>query len=177
MPNKYDTVSSQVRFSNKYWDYNLDIYKLPDGSEGEYHYVHSRGATFIIPKLDEDVFILTKQYRYLNKKYSIEFPGGGQVEGLSSQDNARKELLEETGYTAERIKLIGTFNPFNGVTDEICSIFLADGLTFYGMMPDITEEIEVIKLTKQEIINQIANGEIWDGISLAAFSIFYFGNY
>ena len=63
------------------------------------------------------------------------------------------------------------------MTDEVCSIYLADDLKFYGSMPEASEEIDVIKINKQEIINMIAKGEIWDGISLAAFSIFYFGNF
>jgi len=68
--------------------------------------------------------------------------------------------------------LIGKFNPFNGVTNEICSIYIASKFTQSEPKPDKSEEIEIYKLTKSEINKKIEKGEIWDGMTLAAWSIF-----
>ncbi len=172
MIEKYKTLSSKIQHSNPYWDYYLEKYVMPSGAEGEYHYVKSRGATMVVPQISSDTFILTRQYRYLNKKYSIEFPGGGIKHGLDPITNAREELLEETGYTAGSIEKIGEYNPFNGVTNEICSIFVASDLTFSQSNPDESEEIEILELTLSEIKELISTNQIWDGMTLAAWALF-----
>ncbi len=172
MTEKYKTVSSKILFSNPYWDYYFEKYILPSGNEGDYHYVKSRGATMVVPLSSSNTFILTRQYRYLNQRFSIEFPGGGIKQGLTPIDNAKEELLEETGYSAGYIKKIGEFNPFNGVTNEICSIFAAKDLTLLGSKPEESEEIELIELTGKEIIELISRNEIWDGMTLAAWALF-----
>ena len=166
------TIETLVRYTNPYWEYRNDKYSLPSGGIGDYHYVNSRGATMIIPRLNSDLFVMTNQYRYLNKKTSIEFPGGGLAEGLSYSANALSELKEETGYLTADFVLIGEFNPYNGVTNEICQIFLADNLVKCSAQPDDTEEFEILELSKNDIINKINKGEIWDGMTLAAWSIY-----
>ena len=50
---------------NPWWEYRKDSYTRPDGSEGEYYYIHTPGAAMIIPVTDEGKIILVKQYRYL----------------------------------------------------------------------------------------------------------------
>jgi len=95
-------IDSHKLFSNPYWDYYIDTYCLPDDSVGKYHFVHSRGSTIIIPLLNEFHFIMIGQYRYLNQKLSIEFPGGGIKKGKTPSQNAKEELLEETGLIANK---------------------------------------------------------------------------
>lgn len=174
MPSKYNTISSRTIISNPYWDYRLDDYILPNGNKSQYHYVWSRGSTFIIPEWDDDTFILTRQWRYLNQRYSIEFPGGGIEEGLSAFENATKELAEETGHCTKDLIFLGDFNPFNGVTNELCQVFVARNLELCYKKSDESEEIEIIKLNKSEIFQLIKKGEIWDGMTLAAWIMYLF---
>lgn len=168
----FDTISSQVIKVNPYWSYTLDSYIMPNGQPGDYHFVKSHGSVFIIPIADNGSFYLTAQYRYLNKKQSIEFPGGGVNPDYSIRDNAAKELAEELALKAEQLTEIGTFNPCNGITDEICTVFIASGLEVTIAAQDGTEQIEVITMTKTEINNAIKTKEIWDGMTLAAWSLF-----
>jgi len=167
-------ISSETKFRNPYWDYNFDLYKFPSGETGEYHYVHSRGSTFIIPRLQNKKYVLTKQFRYLNQKTSIEFPGGGIKPGLSFESNAFEELSEETGFTTDRLIPVGWFNPFNGATNEICSVFFAQNLIKSVAKPEQSEEFELLFLSEIDILNFIKQGVIWDGMTLAAWSLFYF---
>ncbi|MFC2131343.1 NUDIX domain-containing protein [Bacteroidota bacterium] len=171
---KYETISSDLKFRNPYWEYKVDRYVLPGGNIGEYHYVNSRGAGIIIPRLSDNTFVMVRQYRYLNNKVSIEFPGGGVPEGLSAIENAKKELIEEAGLEAGHIKAIGEYNPYNGVTNEICTVFLAEDLQKTEANPDETEEFEILTLSGKEINNKIINKEIWDGMSIAAWAFFHF---
>mgnify|MGYP000082868162 FL=1 len=177
MLKKLEQISSKVEIKNLYWQYNIDEYKQPNGNTGTYHYVDSRGSTMIIPEIKQDLYLLVRQYRYLNQKISIEFPGGGVREGVDFLQNAKNELLEETGYDAKQIIEIGEFNPFNGVTNEICKVFLMKDLIFLGAVPDDSEEFEFLKLSKIDIISHIKKREIWDGMTLAAWSLFVHSEY
>ncbi len=174
MLKKLETISTRILFENPFWEYHLDKYELPGGEEADYHLVHTRGSTIIIPVDNEGRITLIRQFRYPNDAVSLEFPGGGIKPDITPGENARQELREETGYKAGSIKLIGQFNPFNGVTDEICNVFVAVDLEYTGVEPDESEEFEIIKIDKDEIIDKIKTGEIWDGMTLAAWSIYYF---
>ncbi len=169
---EWQKISEKKLFGNNYWDYKLDIFKIGYKTEKEYHYVHTPGSTMVVPKLSNGNFLLVKQYRYLNRKLSIEFPSGGIIKGLSPKENALKELREETGFAAKRLVGIGYFNPFNGVTDEICNLFFAEELFASPLQADETEEFETLELTHQEIEAMIEQNEIWDGMTLAAWALF-----
>jgi 8-oxo-dGTP pyrophosphatase MutT (NUDIX family) len=169
---KWQKISEKKLFGNDYWDYKLDVFKMGDKEEKEYHYVHTLGSTMVVPKISTDKFLLLKQYRYLNKKFSIEFPSGGISKGFSPKENALKELREETGYAAKTLTEVATFNPYNGVTDELCHLFVADELYESPLPPDDTEEFEPIPLNAEEINSMILTNEIWDGMTLASWTIF-----
>lgn len=171
MFNKYSKLSEKIVCSNPYWEYKIDEYILPSGRKEFYYYAHTPGSTMIIPKLEEK-FIFTKQYRYLNQRLSVEFPGGGAKPELTPLENAKSELLQETGYFANELRQIGIFNPCNGLTDEICHVFLADKLIKMEQNLDESEEIEIILLTEEEVLEKIKSGEIWDGMTLASWSLF-----
>ena len=97
-------------------------------------------------------------------------------EGKTHEAMAHEELLEEAGLTANELTPLGWFNPMNGLSDEQCYAFLATGLREATAMPEASEEFEPVRLTLVEIDNLIARGEIWDGMTLAAYSLFRFRN-
>ncbi|MDH7516598.1 MAG: NUDIX hydrolase, partial [Bacteroidota bacterium] len=101
---------------------------MPDGSESEYHSIETPGSVMIVPVDGEGRFLMVRQYRYLNGRESLEFPGGGIVAGLTVEESAVRELVEEAGCVADDMRVLGTHNPWNGVTGELCTVFLARGL-------------------------------------------------
>ena len=156
---------------NPWWTYRKDDFELPSGTTGEYHYVHTNGASLVVPVAADGRILLVNQYRYLCARESIEFPCGGVKEGSSYSETAWNELREETGYRSDRLFLAGEFNPYNGVTDEICQVFIARNLVFVGADPDVTEEFEILQLTPSDLEQRIASGEIWDGMTIAAWAL------
>ena len=172
MKEKFTTLNTEILNDNGYWLYKHDKYIMPNGETGDFYYVNSRGATLIIPHTKRNTYILIRQYRYINKKFSLEFPGGGVKPNTGRLQNAREELKEETGMSAEKISLIGEYNPYNGVTDEICSIYYAEGLEAGETRFDDSEEIENVELTAGEIEENIRANEIWDGMTLAAWMLY-----
>lgn len=172
-----ERITTEVRDSNPYWQYRFDTYRHPGGETGEYYYVHTPGSVMVIPRIGNNSFVLLRQYRYLNRRESIEFPGGGLKPDTTIEWNARKELQEEAGYTAEALYMLGQFNPCNGVTDELCSVFLADSLSATHTEPDDSEEFEPVLLSAQEISEAIRRGEIWDGMTISAWHLFMVSDY
>jgi 8-oxo-dGTP pyrophosphatase MutT (NUDIX family) len=167
-------VSHSIIHENPYWQYGFDVYVKPDGgSEGEYHYVHSRGSVMIVPHCDNDTFLMTRQYRYLNQRVSLEFPGGGLLPGHTPEQQAQRELQEESGFAGDLAPL-GAFNPCNGITDEMSYAFLATNLVPApgDIRPDDSEEFERVRLSRKEIHAAIRSGELWDGMTLAAWQLY-----
>jgi ADP-ribose pyrophosphatase len=164
-------ISSEIKFKNPWWSYVIDQYILHTGKGAEYHYVHTHGSAFIVPMLGDGRFLMVSQYRYLNERESIEFPGGGIKEGEQPEEIAHKELIEETGYDGD-LQKVGIFNPYNGVTDEICHVYIARNLKSSNReMKDESEEFEVLTLSREEVEQKIKSNEIYDGMTLAAWSL------
>ena len=125
----------------------------------------------VVPVLPDGRLILVRQFRYLVQRWSEEFPCGGMARGVEADENARKELREEAGLTPKNLERIGGFAPFNGVSDEICHVYLARDLEETGAEPEVTEDITVVRRTVAEVEAAIDSGEIWDGMTIASFTI------
>jgi len=168
---RWKKIAGAIVHRNPWWSYRRDDVTLPSGSRGEYHYVHTPGSVMVVPRHADGRILLVRQYRYLNDRDSVEFPAGGIKEGQGSEAAARAELREEAGVEAGILEEIGQFNPFNGVTDELCVVFAARELSPCAAHPDETEEFEVLRCEEAEIRRMIADGRIWDGMTLAAWAM------
>ncbi len=165
-------ISSQIVHKNPWWEYKCDKIIRADGSEGEYCYVETPGNVVVIPLLDDGRLVLVRQYRYLNDKNGVEFPGGGMGKGESPAEAAKRELLEESGYTTENLIKIGAFEPSVGVIKDLSHVFLANELTLVQKpKSDPMESTEVLIRRIDEFENMIKQGEIWDGQVLAGWAL------
>jgi ADP-ribose pyrophosphatase len=168
---KWKKISTEVIHSNPWWTYKIDDYLFPGGKEGKYYYAFTFGSVFIVPLTESGKILMVKQYRYLNDRFSIEFPGGGIKKNEEPFFSARKELIEETGFDGD-IKKIGIYNPFNGVTNEICHVFIAKNLKPSNeFVKDDSEEFELGEYSVDEIEDMIYTNEIYDGMTLASWSL------
>ncbi len=148
-----------------------NLFELPGGKRGNYFYMHTNGSAMTIPVTDDGKILLIKQYRYLTDNASIEIPCGGIKDGQNDIDAARAELIEETGFDCKKLKKVGKFVPYNGLSDEYCTVFVAKLLHRVGAKPDETEQIEVMSATPEEINTWIRKGKIVDGMSIAGWII------
>ena len=164
---KWNKLGQKTVFKNDHWTYNLDQFEIEGITKSEYHYVHSPGSTMVIPKLKNNNLLLVNQFRYLNQKESLEFPCGSIESNLSREENALKELREETGMSG-KLNFIGEFSPYTGVSDEICSVFLATDLIESPLPSDLTEEFELVEFSINNFEKLIEDNSIWDGLTLSA---------
>jgi ADP-ribose pyrophosphatase len=170
---RWKKLASEVVIENAWWRYRKDVFEREPGKRGEYHYASTDGSAMVIPITAQGELVLVEQYRYLLDRASLEFPGGGVAAHETPLVAATRELAEECGL-AGSFTALGTFNPWNGVTDEMCHVYVADQVVTdtSGARPDATESFIVHRLSRSSFEASVANGRIWDGMTLAAFSIY-----
>lgn len=126
-------------------------------------------ANIVAITSNEEV-ILVKQYRYGTEKFTLEIPGGMIDKGETPEIAAKRELLEETGYLAKNLQLIGVADPNPAIQSNKCYMFLATELEFTGSTYlDNTEEVDIITVALNKIPDMIEKGEIAHSLVITAF--------
>lgn len=129
--------------------------------------VHQRPCAMVVP-WDGECFILVGLYRYVLDSFSWEFPSGN-VDGLSFEEMARRELKEEAGYVADLYENLGHFYLASGSSTESMQVYVATGLFHGDPEPDAGEEgIQSCRVTYRELCEMISDGRISDGPTIAA---------
>lgn len=140
----------------------------PSGGKGIYGKVHFKNIAIGIVPLDENYnTYLVGQYRFTINEYSWEIPEGGCL-NESPLDAAKRELLEETGLKADKWEQILEMYLSNSVTDELCFVFTAKGLTQHNSMPESTEDLSVKKLPFEEVYKMVVENKITDALTITA---------
>lgn len=169
MNNPWQTLNKQVVYDNDWIRVREDNVIRPDGKPGIYGIVQYKNKAIGILPIDEDGYVyLVGQYRYPLEQYSWEIPEGGCPEGEEPLQAAQRELLEETGLTADNWQLLGTAHLSNSVSNEEAFFFLATGLKQGIAQPDGTEELEYKRVKFTEALQMVASGEITDALSVLA---------
>lgn len=160
-------------YSGRILNLDVDRVRFPDGSEGELEMVRHPGASAVLPFASDPAgndpqLLLIRQYRYAAERYLYEVPAGRLDPGEAPLDCATRELLEETGCTAERVEFLTTIFTTPGFTDERIHLFMASGLTTGESSREADEFIEVVTRPMSEVLRLIERGEIVDGKTIIA---------
>jgi ADP-ribose pyrophosphatase len=114
--------------------------------------VNCKGIVAVVPVTNNKEVLLTRQFRPPVNGYVIEFPAGLNDREDTLEEAAKRELLEETGYTAREMIFLTEGPMSSGASGEILTVFLAKGLEFKGIGErDETEDIEVLKVLINEL--------------------------
>ena len=103
---KETKISSKIIFQGRLLDVRKDEVELPNGKTSTREWINHPGAVCIIPVLSNGDIALIRQYRYPVKKEMIELPAGKLDLNERPEVCAKRELEEETGYYAEKIKFL-----------------------------------------------------------------------
>jgi ADP-ribose pyrophosphatase len=148
---------------------NLDLVTLPDGENKTFSYVELTKGVCILPITEDHEVLCLKQYRHAIKSWEWELPAGAIDNGDTSPlDTAKRELEEETGFTAEHWLELGSFYPSPGSTNEEIFLFAAAGLTATEQNLENSEQIELHKISMEKLKDLVKNGEFNHGAGLAA---------
>ena len=144
-----------------------DQVRLPDGSVAPREYIRHPGAVAVVPLFDDGRVLLERQFRYPHRRVFIEVPAGKLEPGEPALDTARRELLEETGYTAAEWSRLGTIHTAIAYTDEAIDLFVARKLSKQQRKLDQGEFLETFTVLFEESIQMIRDGRITDAKSVA----------
>jgi 8-oxo-dGTP pyrophosphatase MutT (NUDIX family) len=161
------TISSKGIYENPWIEVSHHEVLNPSGNKGIYGVVHFRNKAIGIVAVDDRLnIILVGQDRYPLQAYSWEIPEGGCPIGEDHLAAAKRELKEETGLEATHWEPLCKFHLSNSVTDEEGELFLAKNLTEGPPNPEETERISLKKISLDEALKQIDQGEITDAITI-----------
>lgn len=126
------------------------------------------GAVVIMGFLEDGRLLLIRNRRYSVDEQLIELPAGTLEKGEDPMNCAGRELLEETGYLAGRLKPLASFYASPGVLTEKMHLFAAYHLEHRGQDLDAGEEIQVLPTAFADAVEMIRTGEIHDAKTIAA---------
>ncbi len=141
---------------------------LPNGVELEMDIIRHPGAAAIVPLMDDGTVLLLKQYRHAVGGYIWEIPAGTLEPGEDGMTCAKREIIEETGFAAQKMEKLGVITPVPAYSDERIHIFLATGLTRDAQNLDDDELLTVHPVKFTEALAMVANGEIMDAKTIAS---------
>jgi len=170
-PEPSKLLETKVSINAKKIRFEINKILMPIGVEGEFGIVHHPGAALAVPITKEGDVIILRQYRFACSRRILEFPAGTLEKGEKPLDSIKREIQEESGYSASKWDPLGVTLPCPGYSDEIIHLFLARELKPLTNKPkgDPDEDIEVLKMSSTELNKVIASGEeALDGKSITA---------
>jgi len=139
-----------------------DRISLPNGKISHREFIRHPGAVVILPLLPDGRVLLERQFRYPNGQVFIEFPAGKIDPGEEHLACAKRELEEETGYTAGRWRFVCTIHNAIAYSDEHLELFLAEELVAGEQKLDDGEFLELFTVTVPELLELVRSGQITD---------------
>lgn len=162
-------LATETVFKGALLHVRKDRVALPNGQESIREYIVHPGAVVILAFLPNGRLLFERQFRYPLRRVFLELPAGKIDAGEAIIDTARRELREETGYTAADWEYLGVMHPCIGYSDERIEIFAARGLqSSGGQQLDHNEFLDVVELTPEEAVQAVWNGEITDAKTITA---------
>lgn len=164
----WEKISTVVPYSNPWIEVQHHEVINPSGGKGIYGQVNFKNiAIGVVPVDNQGNTYLVGQFRFPLEEYSWEIPEGGCPIGEDILDAAKRELLEETGFTAQKWTLISKIHTSNSVCNEVGFIFLAEELLEGLAEPEETEDLIIKKVSLTEAVDLVMNNQITDSISIA----------
>jgi ADP-ribose pyrophosphatase len=161
-------IDRQLLYNGK--KIKLELHHLEDTNTGARHVrevvVHP-GAVCVLPFLDADHIILIRNRRYAIGQILLEIPAGTLEKNEDPINCAGRELLEETGYLAAKLKPIGNFFTSPGILSEKMYAFAAYNLEQQTAALEEGEEIEVETARYDDALRMIHDGRLHDGKTIA----------
>ncbi|MGD0729960.1 MAG: NUDIX hydrolase [Terracidiphilus sp.] len=169
---KEQLLVSEVVFEGRLFRVLRDKLIEPCGKTSERDVIKHHGSVVILAidssKSKKNPWIvIERQYRHAAKQFLWELPAGKLEPGEDALEGAKRELKEETGYSAKKWKPLVEYYPSPGFLGESMKVFLAEGLQAGEAHPEDDEQIEFRLVKLSDVLKMIDKGAILDGKTLS----------
>jgi ADP-ribose pyrophosphatase len=176
---KWKTLEVRTLLNTPYFDVVKDRVEDFVGVECDYYRLSSNGFVMVVPvKMNdkgEPTYVMIRQYRHPIGVMSLEFPAGRRESNETGEDAARRELLEETGYTAKNIKFIYSTSliPARSADQQLVYLVEVEGTPGEPKREasEIGSAMETVEMTSDQLHRAVLANEIYSGCSLAALCV------
>ncbi|MCS7208519.1 MAG: NUDIX hydrolase [Fimbriimonadales bacterium] len=164
---KEELIESHTIYRGRVVTLRIDTVRLPSGRTARREIVEHRGAVAIVPLLDRQTVLLVRQYRQAVGETLLEIPAGTLEPDEPPDLCARRELEEETGYTARQLRKLFSQYLAPGYSQEVLHVYLAEDLVRVGQQLDEDELVELAPTPLCDIEAMILQGQIKDSKTIA----------
>jgi len=172
-PGEWVTHSTIREVYSSWWmTLRLDDVERPDGSHTEHEVVRGPDAAGMVVLHPVRGILMIWRHRFMPDTWGWEIPGGAIDEGESSEEAARRELYEETGWAATgAARLLSRHHPSVGLVNQTFSVYLTHDAELRGDPPDANEAVEVQWRPLTDVAADLSGGGITDGFSQLAVAL------
>jgi ADP-ribose pyrophosphatase len=157
------TLDRTYLYRSPWCSFRVDGVALPDGMEIEYAVLESGGFAAVVPVTQDGGVVLVRQWRQPLEAFTLELPSGGVEVGELPETAAGRELLEETGYRADRLEHLASMQTSTGRSTEVCHLFRCRAVRDEdGPRPEPTEHIRVVVMPLGRALEEVLAGRITD---------------
>jgi ADP-ribose pyrophosphatase len=161
-------VRRHVAHRGKAVHFVVDTVRLPNGKEATREYLDHPGAVGVLPVLPRGQVVLVEQYRYPVGRSTLEIPAGKLDPGESPMTCLKRELREETGYTAKRVRPLIKYWPTPAFSNELLHLYVAEQLTPGESNTDEDEFLRTVTMPHREALARALDGRIQDSKTVIA---------
>jgi ADP-ribose pyrophosphatase len=166
-------LSSKVMYKGPIFGVRRDEVLEPTGVRATREVITHPGSVVVMPVLPDGRIVLIRQYRHAARQFLWELVAGRMEPGESARQAAARELIEETGYRAKRLRVFLDLFPTPGFLEERMYILIAEGVTVGMAEPEEDEKITAKAFTRPELEKMIQRGVLRDAKSVAGL-LYYF---
>jgi ADP-ribose pyrophosphatase len=159
-------LKSEILYEGKVFRLQRDTVIEPGGVQVERDIIEHPGSVVVLPIFKDGRILLIRQYRHSVGEFLWELVAGRKEPNETPLAGARRELLEETGYTAKRLRKLMRVAPTPGFVNEWMWIFAAEKLTEGSAHPEEDEKITPRIFTLRQAETMIENGTLRDAKSI-----------
>ena len=166
---RWKTLKSEYVFRRPWLTARRDVVQLPNGEiNDEFYVLEYPDWINVIAITDDGHFVFVRQYRYALDLDSIELCAGVIEDGENPEEGARRELLEETGYGGGEWHEFMTIGQNPSTCNNFTHCFIATGVKkLQDQLLDRTEDIDVVLLTRDQVLEMLISGELKQALMLA----------
>ncbi len=164
----WTVTGTEIKYKNPWLEVSEDAVIRPDGKTGIYGVVKMKAGASVLPYDSDGNVYLTQEYHYAVERVTIETISGALDGEESTLEAAKRELKEETGFTAERWTDLGSVDPFTSVILSPNHMYLAQNLTKGDSAQEGTETIKLLKVPFKDALDWALSGQITHAASVSA---------